>query len=91
MTANLHISSLMNILNSTLVKFVKITFVSHRKVDKRYVEGVLDPPTPAASLLALLRPLFILDKLLVFTSMSLPRVIQSTATELVRVIAGPAF
>lgn len=64
MTDNRHISSFVNILSSALVNFVKIRFVSHRKVHKRYVEGVLIPPptTPAAHL-ALLRPLFILDKL----------------------------
>lgn len=37
----------MNILNSTLITFVKIRLVSHRKVDKRYLGGG-GPPTPAS-------------------------------------------
>lgn len=49
MTLNLQISSFINILNSTLLNFVKIRLVSHRKVDKCYLEGVLPPCISACS------------------------------------------
>lgn len=86
MTLNLQISSFMNILNSTLLNFVKIRFVSHRKVDKCYLEGVLPPCISACS-----PPSIVHFRQTGVFFPPLPPVIQTIPTELLRVIARPAF
>lgn len=49
MRLNLQISSFMKIRKSTLLNFVKIRFVSHRKVDKCCLEGGVAPCISACS------------------------------------------